>query len=64
MKTKNKITARDLQRAVDQTQAVLSTAEFRERIRAMCGTPPRAARPCVRTPEDRGYYPPQKGGAR
>jgi hypothetical protein len=36
----------------------MSNAEFKDRIRAICGPAPKAERPCVRTPEDRGYYPP------
>jgi len=40
---------------------VESTADFKERIAAMMPEAPKQApeeRPCVRTPEDRGYYPP------
>lgn len=42
MKTtpKNKITLKDLQRTVRRTEKVLSTAEFKERIKAICGLRP------------------------
>jgi len=37
----------------------LSNEEFRERIKAILNIP-RVKGPCVRTPTDRGYYPPDK----
>lgn len=37
----------------------LTVAEFRDRIRAICGPAPTlATKPIVRKPTDRGYYPP------
>ncbi len=36
----------------------MSNEEFRDRIKAIVGPgPPKADRPCVRKPTDRGYYP-------
>jgi hypothetical protein len=38
----------------------LTNAEFRDRIATICGVQPRRKSSVVRTPEDRGYYPPKK----
>ncbi len=36
----------------------MSNAEFRNHIKAIVGQLPKADKPCVRKPTDRGYYPP------
>jgi len=36
----------------------MSNEEFKDRIKAICGPAPKADRPCVRKPTDRGYHPP------
>ena len=39
-----------------------TTADFKERLKALAPKPPRdaAERPCVRSPQDAGYYPKPK----
>ncbi len=36
----------------------MSNADFRDHIKAIVGPLPKADKPCVRKPTDRGYYPP------